>query len=262
MDINNISLAGTYFSQFGEDKILASIFKGKTTGFCIEVGANDGIHGSTTFYFERAGWDCLLIEPNPTLCEQIRAIRTASVVECAASSQRGRVELLVATGAPLAHGVSTIEAGEGAIKKIQSYGFSYKKIMVESLPLDEILSVYATGREIDFVSVDVEGHELEVLKGFDLDRWQPTILLLEDNFNGTDTTVRDYLARCGYYPFRRTGVNDWYAKQGGKYKLITLQNRVPYFLGMWLKKQRERLKKKTTIRALWKAWKKILGAKK
>ena len=44
-----------YYSQFGEDRLLAEIFHDKARGQCVEVGANDGFHGSTSLYFEKLG---------------------------------------------------------------------------------------------------------------------------------------------------------------------------------------------------------------
>lgn len=111
-----------YYSQFGEDKILAEIFRGKSKGLCIEVGANDGVNDSTTMYFENVGWNCILIEPNPELCKMIRASRNSTLIESAASDRSGEVTLFVAEGAERAHGVSTINSGEEALNKIKSYG--------------------------------------------------------------------------------------------------------------------------------------------
>ena len=100
--------APVYYSQFGEDKILAEIFNGKSNGLCIEVGANDGVNDSTTMYFEKIGWKCILLEPNPDLCKLIRVARNSILVELAASDKNGEVTLFVAEGAERAHGVSTI----------------------------------------------------------------------------------------------------------------------------------------------------------
>src|SRR5262249_34889134 len=72
---------------------------------------------------------------------------------------------------------------------------------------------------------DVEGHELEVLRGFSIEKWRPTIMLIEDNSDFANTAVCDYLRRFGYVRFKRTGVNDWYAHRSNK-QLVTLSNRI------------------------------------
>lgn len=211
--MKNLNVGETYYSQFGEDKILAEIFNEKKQGLCIEVGANDGVNDSNTMYFESIGWNCILIEPNPVLCKMIRASRNATLVEVAASDKNGETLLFVAEGAERAHGVSTINAGEDELNKIKSYGFTYKEVKVQTKTLDEILIGLKPSSKIDFISVDVEGHELDVLRGFSLDRWTPTVILVEDNSNFEDAAVSNYLSKFGYFRFKRTGVNDWYAHE-------------------------------------------------
>lgn len=216
-----------YYSQFGEDKILAEIFNRKNEGLCIEVGANDGVNDSNTMHFENVGWNCILIEPNPVLCKMIRTSRKATLIEVAASDKNGETTLFVAEGAERAHGVSTINSAEEALNKIKSYGFTYSEVQVKTRPLNEILDSLKIDRAIDFISVDVEGHELEVLKGFSLDRWRPTVILVEDNSNFDNADVSNYLKEFGYLRFMRTGVNDWYAHKTNK-TLVNLCSRSKY----------------------------------
>jgi FkbM family methyltransferase len=156
------------------------MFSGKSPGVCIEVGANDGINDSTTVYFEKIGWNCILVEPNPILCQMIRVARNALLYECAASDRHGVATLYIAEGAERAHGVSMIcelKAEEEARNKIKSYGFTYRPIQVDTMTLDEILMDAQIKSDIDFISIDVEGHEHEVLEGFSLERWKPTATL-------------------------------------------------------------------------------------
>jgi FkbM family methyltransferase len=225
--VKNIMDRNMYYSQFGEDRILAEIFSEKSEGLCIEVGANDGVNDSNTMHFENVGWDCILIEPNPVLCNMIRASRKATLFEVAASDKNGETSLFVAEGAERAHGVSTINSAENALNKIKSYGFTFTEVKVNTKLLDEILNEVKIAREIDFISVDVEGHELEVFKGFSLDRWKPTIILVEDNSNFENSDVSSYLKTFGYLRFRRTGVNDWYAHKTNK-ALVNLYSRCKY----------------------------------
>lgn len=231
-----------FYSQFGEDKILFDIFHKKTHGLCVEVGANDGINDSTSFFFEKLGWDCILIEPNPDLCKIIRASRNATLVELAASDSAGEVTLFIAEGAERAHGVSTISAAKDALNKIKSYGFTFRKVQVQTKTLDEILSEIKPERNIDFISVDVEGHELEVFKGFSIERWHPTVILAEDNSNYENFEVRNYLSQFGYIPFKRTGVNDWYSLKAN-HELASFRNRSKYHWNAFKVRTRKRIKK-------------------
>jgi FkbM family methyltransferase len=203
-----------FYSQFEEDQILAGIFSG-SSGLCVEVGANDGEHGSTTLYFEQQGWRCILVEPNPDLCQLLRKRRpTAQLFECGAADHEGTAILNIAEGAAHADGVSAIGDPVSAQRRISTFGFQSRPVEVSLRTLDSIFTEAELQRPIDFMSIDVEGLELAVLKGCDLSRWAPRILIIEDNSNFRDHTLRDYMAAKGYVPMRRTGVNDWYVQTG------------------------------------------------
>ncbi len=229
-----------FYSQFGEDKILFDLFNKKTSGVCIEVGANNGIDGSTSFFFERVGWQCILVEPNPSLCHEMRKSRKSIIFSCAASSSRGTAVLDVVDGAERSDGLSTISPDEEYHARINNLGFVSRPVTVQTMTLDEILSDAGISGKIDFVSIDVEGHELEVLKGFSLDRWKPSILLIEDNTCFESSIISDYLkSEYGYVRFLRTGVNDWYAHRDNR-KFVTFVS----FAGMAWKRFFTRTKKR------------------
>lgn len=84
--------------------------------------------------------------------------------------------------------------------------------------------------DIDFISIDVEGHEYEVLEGLSLGKWRPSIILIEDNSNFKNDIISNYLRKFGYVRFMRTGVNDWYAHQTNK-QLINIRSKTRI---MWL----------------------------
>ena len=200
-----------FYSQFGEDRLLAQVFAGMDDGLCVEVGANDGINDSNTLYFEQLGWGCILVEPNPDLCSQIRRHRNGRLFECAVSSRGGSAVLNIAEGPARAHGVSALGEPSSASRRIASFGFDSRPVRVVTRTLDDILQEANIDKPLRLVSIDVEGHELDVLQAFSLDKWRPTIVLVEDNSNFEDGAVRAHLCRFGSVPFMRTGVNDWYA---------------------------------------------------
>lgn len=212
-----------FYSQFEEDKLLFRLFKQKTVGLCVDVGANDGMNDSNSLFFEKIGWTCILVEPNPDLCSQIRGMRSCRLHECAASNREGHIVLYIAEGDERAHGVSTVDVDERRCE------FTYKPVTVNSKTLDTILAESQIDRELDFVSIDVEGHELEVLKGFSLEKWSPTILIVEDNTKFQDCTVARYLKGHGYRAFKRTGVNNWYIHQQRMKDYVRFTDMVSYW---------------------------------
>jgi FkbM family methyltransferase len=194
-------------AQFGEDRILAGIFAGRDHGWCAEVGAYDGRTGSATLLFEESGWDCLLVEPIPECVDQIRRNRSCVVEHCAASSSEGQVTFYVADGVPQ---MSTVETDAAHHRWIEDVGGTVREITVRTAPLDDLLDA-AGFPELQFLTIDVEGHELEVLRGLTLERFRPRIVIIEDNARSSSSDVKRHMAAHGYLNFNRTGVNDWYA---------------------------------------------------
>ena len=202
-----------FFSQFREDEILDRFFEGKSSGGCVEVGAHDGVTLSTTMYFEMIGWKCLLIEPIPEFVEKIRRKRTCAVYECAASSEEGEATFFVTENA---EALSTLAITEEQKKRIAAEKAPIREIRVKKRTLDSILA-QSGFTELDFITIDVEGHELDVLHGFTIEKYRPRIIIVEDNTGQVDREVPRFLESKGYCNFMRTGVNDWYAKSSDKH---------------------------------------------
>lgn len=202
----SVNPTGPYYSQFREDRLLEQIFRGKKAGHCVEVGAHDGMTGSNTYLFERKGWKCVLVEAVPELCEQIRQFRTGTVFNCAASSITGEAAFYIADAV---ESWSALHLTESQKDRITSGKIVVREIKVLKRKLDDILNEAGVS-EVDFISIDVEGHELDVLKGFSTERFRPRIFIIEDNGENTCSNVPEYLEEKGYKKFFRTGVNDWY----------------------------------------------------
>ncbi|MDE3066832.1 MAG: FkbM family methyltransferase [Verrucomicrobiota bacterium] len=211
------------YSQFGEDLLLWKYFGGKSEGFFVEVGANHPTLCSQTWFFEQRGWRGMLVEPIARNCELLRQQRPGSrVFQCALSApeQRGRARLNVAAGGD---GLSGLVVNDGVVvERVEE---------VEVRTLDEILAE-AGNPKLDFVSIDVEGMELQVLRGFDLSRHRPTVLLVEDWLHGLG--VQRHLARHGYRVVKRTGVNNWYVPKGQPFYMATWTERLKLFRKMYL----------------------------
>jgi FkbM family methyltransferase len=196
-------------AQFAEDRVLAEIFGERANGHCVEVGANDGVTGSASYLFERRGWQCLLVEPIPAMVQEIRRHRSCQVVNCAASSSEGEATFLVAEGVEAVSGLDLTPERQEWIRQL---GGTIKPLTVRTATLDRLLAD-AGFTELDFVTIDVEGHELSVLEGFDLDHYRPRIVIIEDNSIAGNASVARHMTNHGYVHFKRTGVNEWYAHE-------------------------------------------------
>ncbi len=184
----------------GHETRLVPEFFGGRKGFFVEVGANDPRERSQTWHLEQAGWTGVLIEPQPDLADKLRTARTAKVfgVACSSPENAGRTLPLHVAG-PLS-GLDRERLAPGTEPETV--------INVPIRTLDSILEEARAPQGFDFLSIDVEGHEIEVLRGFDAARWRPRLILLEDHVG--DLTKHRFLSAAGYRIIRRYENNGWY----------------------------------------------------
>ena len=182
---------------------LVAAFFGDRKGYFVEVGANDPRERSQTWHLEQAGWTGVLIEPQPDLAGALRETRRAKVFEsaCSAPENAGRMMTLYVAG-PLSS-LDCRHMAPGAKPE--------KVIAVSARTLDSILDEAETPRFFEFLSIDVEGHEIEVLRGFDIARWQPQLILVEDHV--ADLSKHRYLKQARYRIVRRYENNGWYVPE-------------------------------------------------
>ena len=186
-------------SQQEEEKLVRDFFGGEV-GYFVEVGANHPTEGSQTWHLEQSGWTGVLIEPQPDLAAFLTTSRKARVFAAACSSPAN-------AGQSLPLHVDGARSGLDRDRMAPGAKAAYT-IIVPTRTLDSILEEAAAPVPIDLLSIDVEGHEIEVLSGFDVNRWQPLLILVEDHV-GNLRTHRS-LTSCGYKLIRRIGNNGWY----------------------------------------------------
>ena len=227
------------FSHKLEDQLKESFFNGERNGFFVDVGANEPVNGSQTWRLEQLGWRGILIEPQPDLAEQLRQHRRASVYSfaCSSPSNAGRSMPLHLAGVHSSFRPQHFVAG------MRRYGV----VEVPVTTLDQILSDANAPTPLDLVSIDVEAHELEVLDGFDLKRWQPRLILIEDLV--MNLRLHRHVTAKGYKWFRRTGLNSWYIPADSSLDVDLfghLQFFRKYYLGTPFRRLRERKRRLQT----------------
>jgi FkbM family methyltransferase len=187
-------------SQHEEEKAVQGFFGGKRTGVFVEVGANQATNLSQTWHLEQLGWTGVLVEPQRDLAAALVAQRSAKVfaVACSSPENSGRSMSLYVDGPCSALNRDRMAPGA-------------KPACVISVPvrtLDSVLDEANAVAPLDLLSVDVEGHEVEVFSGFDFRRWQPSLILAEDHVSNLRT--HHVLTANGYRLIRRLGNNGWY----------------------------------------------------
>ena len=179
---------------------MRNFFAGVRSGFFVEVGANRPRDQSQTWHLEQLGWTGILIEPQPDLAGDLCRVRSAKVfaVACSSPENAGRRMQLHVAGPLSALDRDRMAPGaqpEGVVE-------------VPVRTLDDILLEAHAPVGFDFLSIDVEGHELEVLSGFEFARWRPRLVLLEDHVG--NLSKHRFLRAAGYRLVRRFDNNGWY----------------------------------------------------
>lgn len=200
-----------YYGQHGEDRHIQEFFAPDHKGVCIDVGANEPVSGSNTYYFEQKGWKVYSIEPNPYCVQRLKEHRQ-NVFNLAISDKNQKdVTFTICTLNNGEQGaISSLEIDEKLLQAHHMYSPKLEKITVETKTLDTFIEENNI-IEIDFVSIDTEGTELDVLKGFDINKFSPKLFIIENNYDSAD--IAEYLKDFGYVRVKRVAVNDFYVKQ-------------------------------------------------
>lgn len=180
-----------YFSQLGQDLWVMLQTDVKPSGFFVEVGAANGIELSNTYALEKyLGWGGICVEPSIAVQELRRNRKCAVDDRCVWARTGEKVEFL-------SRGLF------GGIVPAQYRGRVDNTEMKDSISLDQLLQSHGAPRFIDFLSIDTEGTEFDIISGFDFDRYIIPLITIEHN--GRRQEIADHLARFGYARFDHLG---------------------------------------------------------
>jgi len=193
-----------FYGQQGEDSLLWDLFGGHVGTF-VDVGASDGWRFSNTLVFEQNGWSGVCIEPHPLYYQLLRLRRTKSLCLefLAGTKDLEGVEFWITDIGELSSIIGNKD--QDAHGKANYAG--WRKIKVPMRRLDTIMSVYGI-RDVDFLSVDAESADLQVLMGFDFWRFRPRVVLVESN--ESDDVLTAFMTTAGYVMGKRHYFNLFY----------------------------------------------------
>jgi FkbM family methyltransferase len=166
-----------YYSQHGEDSLLLNIFKNKTEGFFVEVGCVDGKRFSNTLYLENIGWNGLCIEPQKEYINYLKINRPDSkIIHCAVGSEnKKKIEFYADKRGSLS---SLDKSREQNLKRDYKTFTGYTRQDVEMKTLNKIFEQNNV-KNIDVISIDIEGAEIQALEGLDIPKYNPKVFILE-----------------------------------------------------------------------------------
>jgi FkbM family methyltransferase len=191
-------------SQFGQDQQVLNVFK-KLNGFFVEVGAYDGVNMSNTYLLEQQyNWKGICIEPNPRYFQQLMQNRPNCInLSCAAYNENDKqIEF-----------IDHLNGGCSAILETNcnTHMLQYPLISVKTKKLTTILEECNAPNFIEFLSIDTEGSEFEILNAHNFDKYLFGYICVEHNFIASNREkIRSLLESKGYIYVRENNVDDDY----------------------------------------------------
>jgi len=198
------------YSQEGEDLILRKVFGRKNNGFYIDIGAHHPKRFSNTYFFYKKGWNGINIEARPGSKILFDKNRPRDInLEFAISSEPKELTYYM-FNEPALNGFSTQNVEN--LKDHREFKI-IKEIKLNTQRLDTVLARYISPKQnIDFVSIDVEGLDFDVLISNDWNLFKPNIILIEDpNFDfKVGSEISTFLESYKYKLFARTFNTSFY----------------------------------------------------
>lgn len=207
-----------FYAQRGEDYLTWEFFKNSEPGFFLEIGALDGLRFSNCLMIEQEGWKGICVEAHPNYFPLLQRNRKALCIHAAASDEDGPGTLL----ANFAGTLSTInpEIKPQAENRYKSLFGGYEETAVDFRRTDSILDEAGVS-SVDFVSIDVEGAELLVLAGFDIERFNPSLLVIEAFDRQLGREITAYMENLGYTAGRVMANNLFFTNDESRIELLT-----------------------------------------
>jgi len=190
-----------FSAQAAQDIIAYLFFKGKNEGFYIDIGAKDGVSGSTTFWAEQAGWKGICVEPQKSTFEKMKKVRKCSLYNCAVSNKsQENVEFITFPNINFRSGLAGTMT-ENHIIEAKKFS-NMEKDFVSTKTFGDIMADFENVNFIDFLSIDTEGHEMQVLESIDFTKFKFGLITIETQ-DGSD--VVRYIENNGYKKFMVAG---------------------------------------------------------
>lgn len=207
-----------FFSQIEQDKYyIENIIKYKQNGFFLEIGGYDGITGSNTYFLEKQlGWSGIIVECNPELVKKCKDTRNCYICDKAIYEiDNEYITFTIPCGDEIIGGKEQLGGIKSLLKpeSIKAFEKCYKKsrdIKVKTININTLLEKHKI-YNIDYLSLDVEGGELNILRTWDFNKHKVKFLTIEHgNVKHYQNSINTLLTNKGFLLHRNNKWDDEY----------------------------------------------------
>jgi FkbM family methyltransferase len=192
-----------------ENKI-HEFFNFKPNGFFVDIGAYDGVSISNTKFLEDLGWDGICVEPHPNVFKKLVENRKCKKVNCAIWNENTEVNFLSLSGyTEMLSGIYESYDSrhyQRVLSELQLYGGNSELIKIKANTFDTIVD----NTNIDFLSIDTEGSELQILEQINFEKFDIKLICVENNFY--ENKFDDFFHKKGYKLYSTINIDYLYAK--------------------------------------------------
>tara|TARA_B100002019_G_scaffold293035_1_gene318386 strand:+ start:3385 stop:4029 length:645 start_codon:yes stop_codon:yes gene_type:complete len=183
-------------SENGQEWFVLDKLHYKRDGYFVDIGAGDGIVGSNTFVLEKFyDWKGICVDPNPEFFKSLIGSRDVSIIDLSVDSESGKVK-------PFLHAQSQDFFGwnfrSGLKEVVNQQDHNFKEINTYTISLNDLLHWQNTPKDIDYISIDVEGNEYNILKSFDFKKYNVKIWTVEHDFGVQRDKIQKLFDENGY----------------------------------------------------------------
>lgn len=208
---NMLSPAPLFFSQAGQDRVIDRLLGGKRDGVFVDIGGYDGVTGSNTLFFEVfRNWTGILVEASPTQLELAKAVRRCDCLGYAVAGKAGKAEFMEVTSGYTQMSGFLDSYDADLLGKVRAN--TQHKEVVHKLSKKTLTSILNQQKQkkIDFLSLDVEGGEMDILTSFPFEKYEIDIFSIENNVQSSN--IPQLMKSKGYELVEFVGVDDIYRK--------------------------------------------------
>ncbi len=203
---------GTYFSQAGQDRVIDRLLQGKTGGVFADIGGYDGATGSNSLFFEVfRGWSGILVEPSPTQLRKAKQVRRCPCLGYAVAGHAADMAFMEITDGYTQMSGFLDSYDPDLLARVRGDA-RHKEIIhqLKAKPLAEILATAGLSK-IDYLSLDVEGGEMDILENFAFDDFDIELWSIENN--SQSSVLPEFMLDHGYDLIEFAGVDDLFRKR-------------------------------------------------